>query len=1173
MLKKWLFTIGLLLVGWTAVGQTLDTTACDYFEWHNDFYFASGYYTASDDPTQHLNLTIVQSSVSDTFVNACNTFFWKNREYHSSGHFDFLLPEPNSNGCDSTITLHLYLHSTVGDTFAESYDYYDWYGHRYDHTGTFAHTLSDTNSMGCDSVVVLHLHLYTHNDRVVDTCDIYFWHGFNYTASNHYLHDTTLGNAAYRTEFGTGSDMGYRVPFYNCMHHVWMQCIYRSADLGVQRAGYIDTIWFYRNVEADPLTDTLLRIYLAHTNNNFATSNTDWVPQDSLHLVYSGRYYHAPENGWSAIALQTPFYFDPSKNLALVMSQHRVETSQTITYRYSTRFNGSSIYTYADGDSPSDFQYGEYPTGSHMVGSRINYLPNLRVSMAAEKDSDNTMDLTIRYSSEGEMQLTKCDYYHWQVTDQNYSQSGTYEGHMLNSVRCDSLITLQLTVNHKSFGPTYSDSACEYYLWVLPDSTGVDSLLETGTYRDTLVNSVGCDSIESLILFVGHFSTSDEYERHCNSYLWEINDSTYTQTGDYHHTIVNTVGCDSNMNLHLIVDYDTATATAQSPCDQYVWTQAGRTYHNDTVDVATFHTVHGCDSVVTLTLTLRHGNASYIDTTACDAFYWEVKDTMIYESLQIHTMGTNVAGCDSNIHLNLVMHYSTVRHDTVDTCDSYQWPLTPGVVYAHSTNEYIKITNHGGCDSNNYLHLTIRESTIFADNVVACDSFYWAPNDTMFHASGTDHRMIGNTVGCDSLLTLSLTIYPSLSQTDTLSECDSYRWPLTGETFVRDTVTSRTLYYSPAHCDSVVGLNLEMRYSTYRTEWDTACDSYTWAFNGSAYTTSGHYGDTVPNAVMCDSVVDLNLRIYYSTYEEFHNHICEGDTFYFEDDALTETGTYEYQLQTMKGCDSIRMLFLDVLPYYEVAVDSLRHCFTEEYRLAAITEAPYIRWSSEPDDVQLEGAEHDDTVWVKPRGADGTLYSLWVDYADTLTCPTVMEVRMPTLTRVRTAISSTLEYFTENVREAKLSGSVWGSNAMQWYVNGEEKTTLNSLVYTLPQGADSVVLLLEAHNQLCADTDTLVLRTRITRLFIPNAFTPSVEDSPNRFFWVRGQEILDYEIFVYNRQGLVVFHSKDLEQVWNGNAVNGTPLPQDTYIYLIRYIDVDSPSNTKVVKGTVTLIR
>jgi gliding motility-associated-like protein len=65
--------------------------------------------------------------------------------------------------------------------------------------------------------------------------------------------------------------------------------------------------------------------------------------------------------------------------------------------------------------------------------------------------------------------------------------------------------------------------------------------------------------------------------------------------------------------------------------------------------------------------------------------------------------------------------------------------------------------------------------------------------------------------------------------------------------------------------------------------------------------------------------------------------------------------------------------------------------------------------------------------------------------------------------------------------------------------------------------------------------------------------------------------LLSFEIYIYNRQGLLVHYSDDPNAPWDGTLSNGEPAPQGTYAWFCRY--AYSPMATQTARGTVTLLR
>ncbi len=91
---------------------------------------------------------------------------------------------------------------------------------------------------------------------------------------------------------------------------------------------------------------------------------------------------------------------------------------------------------------------------------------------------------------------------------------------------------------------------------------------------------------------------------------------------------------------------------------------------------------NGCDSSMTLNLTINNSSAGSVDITACDNFTW---DGVVYDSTGSYTntyLGAN--GCDSLMTLNLTINNSSAGSVDITACDNFTWD---GVVY-DSTGSY-----------------------------------------------------------------------------------------------------------------------------------------------------------------------------------------------------------------------------------------------------------------------------------------------------------------------------------------------------------------------------------------------------------------------------------------------------------------------------------------------------
>jgi gliding motility-associated-like protein len=78
---------------------------------------------------------------------------------------------------------------------------------------------------------------------------------------------------------------------------------------------------------------------------------------------------------------------------------------------------------------------------------------------------------------------------------QTYAQSGSYTYTTMNFAGCDSVATLNLTINNPSNSVTL-DSACESFFW------NGHTYTSSGSYIYNTTNATGCDSIAVLQLFI-----------------------------------------------------------------------------------------------------------------------------------------------------------------------------------------------------------------------------------------------------------------------------------------------------------------------------------------------------------------------------------------------------------------------------------------------------------------------------------------------------------------------------------------------------------------------------------------------------------------------------------------------------------------------------------------------
>jgi len=99
-----------------------------------------------------------------------------------------------------------------------------------------------------------------------------------------------------------------------------------------------------------------------------------------------------------------------------------------------------------------------------------------------------------------------------------------------------------------------------------------------------------------------------------------------------------------------------------------------------------------------------------------------------------------------------------------------------------------------------------------------------------------------------------------------------------------------------------------------------------------------------------------------------------------------------------------------------------------------------------------------------------------------------------------------------------------------------------------------------------------VVITPMWTFYVPNAFSPN-GDGLNDGFIGKGVGIIKYEMWIFDRWGMLLYHCTDMEHPWDGTVqgTSGKECQEDTYVWLIDITDIFKNPHRYV--GRVTIVK
>lgn len=463
--------------------------------------------------------------------------------------------------------------------------------------------------------------------------------------------------------------------------------------------------------------------------------------------------------------------------------------------------------------------------------------------------------------------------------------------------------------------------------------------LQTTTYTLEVTDGNGCANTDEVIVEMlneSYETIIDEAICEGESYTLPDGEVTFDE-GSYEVMFTSVLGCDSvvitNLDVHPVYDLDQDVSLCEG--DQYTLPD-GNTVNSSGEYEVQLQSVNGCDSLITFDITFNPVYDIEIDAFICESQSYEMPD-----GSEEGTAGSYVfplstaAGCDSTITVNLEVQETILIEMQGEICDNENFTLPDGTT-VNTAGMYDVVLGAGGCDTLYQVEVTVNPTYDITQEASICQGeSFTLPDGTTQNSSGSYPVTFNTALGCDSTVTVELTVLPNFTTNQNVSICEGETYTLPDGTVVDEAGVYPQEFTAANGCDSTANYNISVNPSFDIEQNWVVCDNQNVLDPyGNPITGDGEYFLELTSVNGCDSLVHITVEFNTAFIATTSASICQGEVFGTPGgQVISQAGTYQDVFQTSNGCDSVLVYDVTVLPKPNTR-------FTASPKVASIYDGP-----------------------------------------------------------------------------------------------------------------------------------------------------------------------------------------------------------------------------------------
>ncbi|MDO8367043.1 MAG: PKD domain-containing protein [Saprospiraceae bacterium] len=585
-------------------------------------------------------------------------------------------------------------------------------------------------------------------------------------------------------------------------------------------------------------------------------------------------------------------------------------------------------------------------------------------------------------------------------------------------------------------------------------------------------------------------------------------------------------GCDSTLVVSVMALQTSSSAVNLSACPGSSANYNGTNIPVGTTQVFTLTNSAGCDSLMTVTVTALPIPSSSLNLSTCPGNTVNYNGTNLAVGEVQNFTFQNSMGCDSIVTVTVLEASHFVLFVDAAVCQGsfldYQ-----GLQIPAGTEFIFTQVNSEGCIDTTIITALALPPPVSNLNLQACPNGTVDYNGTSLPVGAVQDFTLTTLAGCDSIVTVTVTALPIQSSSLSLSACPNGSAIYNGTSIPVGTSQDFTLINSLG-CDSIVTVTVTALSNSSTAFSVGVCPGETYPYQGTALDAGDIQSFTLTNFAGCDSIVTVSVFQKNVSANVIDVSVCPGSTYTYAGEEIAAGDSKAFHFTNSESCDSTVTVFVSAFPETVFALNTEPSCSNTP---TGVLDISGISGGPAPYQYSLNNIDYQDST--KFTGLPAGTYTVYVEDDNgcvfegntTLAAIPKLEIQLP---------NGILPCDSARVQlDAIVISGDTTSLQYNWWNGGREATSIATEAGPVwVEVTDACTTVRQDASVQWAELDQ-----DLDIVYIPNVFKPSsngLENAEFKPFFAAGINLLGFHFEVFDRWGNKLFETSSTADGWGG---------------------------------------